>query len=153
MQQELEAITYALDNDIDYMSMAVMMSRERHAQFFKLAGIDPLAVCVALAKDDPEYFLELAKAQISNIRSTKEIATFISTYNTIAAIKALRTMTGLGLKEAKDVIAEARDYLHTVNPVVFPDFSTLGYSVNQNSLDARSKVIFDALVDSIIKDM
>lgn len=151
--QELEAITYALDNDIDYAAMAMLFSQERQAQFFKLAGIDPLAVCAALAKDDPEYFLELAKMQVTSIRSTKEIATFISTYNRIAAIKALRTMTGIGLKEAKDVIAEVRDHLHKVNPVTFPDYTTPGLSASPTPLDARSRVIFDALVDSIIKDM
>lgn len=151
--QELEAVTYALDNDIDYMSMAVLFSRERPRDFFKLADVDPVAVCASLAKDDPEYFLELAKMQITNIRCTKEIATFISTRNRIAAIKALRTMTGIGLKEAKDIIAEARDHLHMANPVAFPDYTTPGLSVAPAPLDARSKVIFDALVDSIIKDM
>lgn len=70
-------------------------------------AVDYAAVGKTLAKLHPEMFLQLVEGELEAEMTAQKYANVLRELRTgriVSAIKELRNMTGLGLKEAKDVV-------------------------------------------------
>lgn len=111
MDQQTEAVAYALDNELDYVKLCLSALQTMPGTVLEILAPDYNHFAAEFLKRDPEMFLRLAKQQVSGIKKMEKIVASLRGNNLIDAIKALREDTGLGLKEAKDIIVAARDEL------------------------------------------
>jgi ribosomal protein L7/L12 len=80
-------------------------------------AIDYKAIALAILKSNPDVFAEALEAAIAvapALPYERNIIDYIRGENMVGAIKELRTASGLGLKEAKDVIDSLRTQLHHI---------------------------------------
>jgi ribosomal protein L7/L12 len=75
------------------------------------SAFDAQKIAVALAKEYPEIFVKLHEATTSIQNWHRDVVTAVYQGNPVAAIKLTREKTGLGLKEAKDVIDNLRVFM------------------------------------------
>jgi len=111
MTIQSEAVAYALDNELDYTKLCLMALQTMLGTVLDIIKPDFNYFAAEFLKIDPEMFLRLAKQQVSGIKKMEKIVAGLKSNAIIDAIKTLREDTGLGLKEAKDIIVAARDEL------------------------------------------
>lgn len=69
---------------------------------------DAKKIAIALAKHDPELFVKLYDSTTSVETWQRDAITMLYRGEMVSAIKLLRTVTGMGLKEAKDIADAVR---------------------------------------------
>lgn len=111
MNPQSEAVALSLDNELDYQKMLLSLLQTQPGLVLDILKPDMDYFAAEFLKRDPAVFIQLAKQQISGIKNMIDITNFMVINNLVGAIKALRVDTGLGLKEAKDIIVAARDIL------------------------------------------
>jgi ribosomal protein L7/L12 len=83
----------------------------RRAIEIACSAFDAKKIATALAKDYPEIFVKLYEATTSVQDWHRDVITFAYQGNPVGAIKLVREHTGLGLKEAKDVVDNLRVFM------------------------------------------
>lgn len=68
------------------------------------AGFDAKKVALKLAARDPKLFLEIVNEKTWKSQWHVEVVNMLEASEIVSAIKHVRAKTGMGLKEAKDVI-------------------------------------------------
>lgn len=110
----------------------VSSNETTHAEYLRrvveimATSYDAKKIAVALAKDHPEIFVKMHNQTTAVENWHREVITAIYQTNPIAAIKLTRERTGLGLKEAKDIVDNLRVYMsqHGYMMSVRSDFVT-----------------------------
>lgn len=111
MDTQTEAVAYALDNELDYTKLCLAALQTMPGTVLEILKPNFDHFAAEFLKLDPEMFLRLAKQQVSGLTKITKIVAGLKANNLIDAIKALREDSGLGLKEAKDIIVYVRDEL------------------------------------------
>ena len=111
MNAQQEAIRYTLTHELDYTKLMLRLMIDDPVLVIDLLAPDMDRFAADFLKRDPEQFLKLAKQFVTGIQRMREIKAFLTSGNLVGVIKLLREDTGLGLKEARDIICEARDRL------------------------------------------
>lgn len=106
-----QAIDYALTHDVDETLLVRLLMQTKTDLFMKIVKFDVQQVVADLIQTDPTAYIQLAGATVIDARALERIMANLIATNIIGAIKELRTATGLGLKEAKDIVCLARDDL------------------------------------------
>lgn len=88
-------------------------STDVYKQAIEIAAspFDARKIVIALAKAHPELFVQLHRQTTTVDPWQREVVTAVYQTNMVGAIKLTREKTGLGLKEAKDVIDNLRVYM------------------------------------------
>lgn len=144
MTSQSEAITFAVSNELDYDKLAIALASSRPGLLLELLAADVTKLGADLLVRDPELFLRMAKTQVANLERTNEILSALKVDGMVSAIKVLREVSGLGLKEAKDVIVTLRDTL--VARGIIPCPNPVKYPMTAAKLDANLQSIHDGLV-------
>lgn len=106
------------------------------------AGYDAQKICLMLAKRHPDIFLSMHRETAAPVEAWhREVIQQNYAGNKVHAIKVLRERTGLGLKEAKDVVDNLTTAMSKLGYMVSP-FGTPG------ELSSTTRPIYDALVDA-----
>jgi hypothetical protein len=113
MDTQTEAVAYALDHELDYTKLLLRLLQVEPGFVLDILKPDMDRFAAEFLSRRPELFLTYAKQQVSGIEKMQKIVDHLIANSVIDAIKVLREDTGLGLKEAKDVIVFARDQLVT----------------------------------------
>lgn len=72
---------------------------------------DAKKIVVALAKENPELLIKLYRATTVTEPWQRDVVTAVYQSNPVSAIKTTRERTGLGLKEAKDIVDALRVHM------------------------------------------
>lgn len=147
MNAQTEALQYSLTHELDNHAIACNMAKQRPALFVELAGVDLDKLAAAFLKAEPEYFLQLAKIQHARLERIDEIRTFMTAGNMIGAIKVLREIHGIGLKEAKDIIVAVRDKLQADGRLNLPPPPAGSPLATTAKLDASLIAIYNNLLE------
>jgi len=120
-----DALQFYLANQdsVDLSKLVQEFICESPTAFFELLGLKPGAVGAALAKGQPDLFMRLATQRSSRYLGAKKVVELASTDQRVPAIKKIREVYGLGLKEAKDVHDNLQHHLFTLG-VIANDYST-----------------------------
>lgn len=140
-----EALTYALENEIDYARLAIKVMQASPATFLELVKPDLDKFAADLLQSNPEAFLTFSQQIVSGLKSMESIHHHLKRGNLVSAIKQLREDTGMGLMEAKNVISVARDDLvkfGSIDPSVYPGATpTPRSTLNAQQLDMVRSII------------
>jgi hypothetical protein len=104
------------------------------------SGFDAQKIAVALAKEYPEIFVKLFDATTRAKDWHREVITAAYQGNPVSAIKLTREFTGLGLKEAKDVVDNLRAFMSQIGYMM--TVNTAGYST---PLTQANQSVYDQL--------
>jgi Ribosomal protein L7/L12 C-terminal domain len=84
-------------------------------------GYDAVKIATALAKSHPQLFVDLYKSTCAPPEKWKqEIVSMNYRGEKVPAIKSLREKTGLGLKEAKDIVDNLTVKMHEMGYMISP---------------------------------
>lgn len=107
------------------------------------AGYDAGKIATALAKKHPQLFIDLYKETCAPPEKWKQdIIGMNFRGEKVPAIKALREKTGLGLKEAKDIVDMLTVKMHE-----------MGYMINPGTRPGQVLAPLPALSQPILKDL
>ena len=67
-------------------------------------NVDFRSIVVSLAKQHPEILVEIAGRKVSAPQWHRDVVAYALSINRVAAVKLYREHTGVGLKEALDVV-------------------------------------------------
>lgn len=143
MNAQSEAIQFAVSNELDYDKLAIALAFSRPGLLLELVGADVTKLGADLLVRDPELFLKMAVTQVANLERTNEILSALKNDSLVSAIKVLREVSGLGLKEAKDVIVTLRNSLVARGVISRPN--PANYPMTAGKLDANLQSIHDGL--------
>lgn len=118
------------------------------------SGLDwTIPVILDYASEHPENFIESVKKLTNVVIREKSVKLVMRNYgrNKIIAVKMVRELTGLGLKEAKDAVESGNFNVYCSNDEIFPSVGEImPYKQAVNLLnvmhDLWPKVFTDAII-------
>jgi ribosomal protein L7/L12 len=108
-----DAVNFYLQHrgDIDADAMAKDLLLENFSQMISLMEINVSAVLGKVAKSNPALFMRLAVRHATRTSTAKEVAEALASSNAIAAIRTIRRVYDLSLRDAKDVCDNLREMM------------------------------------------
>lgn len=140
-----QAIDYALTHDVDETLLVRLLMQTRTDLFMKIVKFDVQQVVADLIQTDPTAYIQLAGDTVIDARALERIKIELKSTNIVGATKELRAATGLGLKEAKDIVCLARDDLITAGKLT----KHQGYATpSTQTLPPEEQALRNAIVES-----
>lgn len=106
-------------------------------------GVDYKSIAVNLAKLNPELFVQLAEGKGIIESWCSKVVSYIKEAKYVDAIKLIRTETGFGLKEAKDVADVARGHMVKAHMIedTFPTWASPDPVLSNNQRAILGKLL------------